>query len=241
MATAKPKYSAAAFRRLLAKLAAAKAEASPAIEAQIKEIYELASPGFGDRFIDLFRKRWESREDANQYLLQQNRTLAWLVDYPAVKQKPHMEKARQQKVDSEAMGIRIRNKKMVEEYLRMKSSWDDGDTKLMVHIGGHHRVKRTTAIEVIKLGLVDRGLKPAKPRKALGRIRDGFRLERDRAAKEAGVRASPHTLRHTRATWVMQHGDVPPWEAAGHLGMSVKTLPKYAKHSPDFQKRAAEV
>ena len=56
MATAKPKYSAAAFRRLLAKLAAAKAEARPAIEAQIKEIYELASPGFGDRFIDLFRK-----------------------------------------------------------------------------------------------------------------------------------------------------------------------------------------
>ena len=62
-----------------------------------------------------------------------------------------------------------------------------------------------------------------------------------RAAKEAGVRASPHTLRHTRATWVMQHGDVPPWEAAGHLGMSLKTLQKYAKHSPDFQKRAAEV
>ena len=62
-----------------------------------------------------------------------------------------------------------------------------------------------------------------------------------RAAEEAGVRASPHTLRHTRAKWVMQHGDVPPWEAAGHLGMSLKTLQKYAKHSPDFQKRAAEV
>jgi integrase len=62
-----------------------------------------------------------------------------------------------------------------------------------------------------------------------------------RATKEAGVRASPHTLRHTRATWVMQDGDVPPWEAAGHLGMSLKTLQKYAKHSPDFQKRAAEV
>ena len=38
-----------------------------------------------------------------------------------------------------------------------------------------------------------------------------------------------------------EHGDVPPWEAAGHLGMSLKTLQKYAKHSPDFQKRAAEV
>jgi integrase len=56
-----------------------------------------------------------------------------------------------------------------------------------------------------------------------------------RAAKEAGVRASPHTLRHTRATWVMQDGDVPSWEAAGHLGMSLKTLQKYAKHSQIFR------
>ena len=62
-----------------------------------------------------------------------------------------------------------------------------------------------------------------------------------RAVEEAGIKATPHTLRHTRATWVMQDGDVPPWEAAGHLGMSLKTLQKYAKHSPDFQKRAAEV
>ena len=62
----------------------------------------------------------------------------------------------------------------------------------------------------------------------------------DRAAKEAGIKASPHTLRHTRATWVMQEG-VDVWEASGHLGMSLKTLQKYAKHSPDFQKRAAEV
>jgi integrase len=62
-----------------------------------------------------------------------------------------------------------------------------------------------------------------------------------RVVEEAGIKATPHTLRHTRATWVMQHGDVPPWEAAGHLGMSLKTLQKYAKHSPDFQKRAAEV
>jgi integrase len=62
-----------------------------------------------------------------------------------------------------------------------------------------------------------------------------------RVCKEADVDATPHTLRHTRATWIMQQGDVPTWEAAGHLGMSLATLQKYAKHSLDFQKRAAEV
>ena len=105
----------------------------------------------------------------------------------------------------------------------------------------HHRVKRTTAIEVIKRGLVDRGLKLAKPRKALGRIRDGFRLERDRAAKEAGVRASPHTLRHTRATWVMQHGDVPPWGSGWPPWDEREDLAEVRQALPDFQKRAAEV
>jgi integrase len=62
------------------------------------------------------------------------------------------------------------------------------------------------------------------------------------ACKEAKVKdASPHTLRHTRATWLMQHG-VDLWEAAGHLGMSVRVLETvYGKHHPDFQSDAAEV
>lgn len=52
---------------------------------------------------------------------------------------------------------------------------------------------------------------------------------------------SPHTLRHTRATWLMQEG-IDMWEAAGHLGMSVRVLETvYGKHHPDFQSRAAEV
>lgn len=62
------------------------------------------------------------------------------------------------------------------------------------------------------------------------------------ACKEAGiVDASPHTLRHTRATWLMQEG-IDLWEAAGHLGMSVRVLENtYGKHHPDFQSGAAEV
>jgi integrase len=63
------------------------------------------------------------------------------------------------------------------------------------------------------------------------------------AVKRAGLGmdVTPHVLRHTRATWLMQAG-VDVWEAAGHLGMSPATLMQvYAKHSPDFQRRAAEV
>ena len=63
------------------------------------------------------------------------------------------------------------------------------------------------------------------------------------AVKRAGLGrdVTPHTLRHTRATWLMQRG-TDYWEAAGHLGMSVETLCKvYGKHHPDFQKNAAEV
>ncbi len=62
------------------------------------------------------------------------------------------------------------------------------------------------------------------------------------ACKAAKIKnASPHTLRHTRATWLMQAG-IDPWEAAGSLGMTLAVLEKtYGKHSPDFQSRAAEV
>jgi integrase len=62
------------------------------------------------------------------------------------------------------------------------------------------------------------------------------------ACKSAGLTdVSPHTLRHTRATWLMQAG-IDLWEAAGSLGMSVNVLTRvYGKHSPDFQSRAAEV
>ena len=52
-------------------------------------------------------------------------------------------------------------------------------------------------------------------------------------------RISPHTLRHTAATWLMQNG-VDKWEAAGFLGMSVEMLDRvYGHHHPDHLRGAA--
>ena len=50
---------------------------------------------------------------------------------------------------------------------------------------------------------------------------------------------TPHTLRHTAATWLMQAG-VDKWEAAGFLGMSVEMLDRvYGHHHPDHVRAAA--
>jgi integrase len=78
-------------------------------------------------------------------------------------------------------------------------------------------------------------------------INDGGRRLKDvkRGFKSACRRArlsdvSPHVLRHTCATWMMQLG-VPKWEAAGFLGMSMETLERrYGHHHPDYLKSAAE-
>lgn len=63
------------------------------------------------------------------------------------------------------------------------------------------------------------------------------------AVRRAGLGpdVTPHVLRHTRATWLMQAG-IDLWEAAGHLGMTVETLQRtYGHHHPDHQKNAAEI
>jgi Phage integrase family len=53
-------------------------------------------------------------------------------------------------------------------------------------------------------------------------------------------RVTPHTLRHTAATWLMQRG-VPIWQAAGFLGMSAEMLERtYGHHHPDYLKGAAD-
>src|SRR6185437_13921521 len=50
---------------------------------------------------------------------------------------------------------------------------------------------------------------------------------------------TPHTLRHTSTTWLMQNG-APMWKAADFLGMSEKTLREtYGHHHPDFLKGAS--
>jgi integrase len=77
---------------------------------------------------------------------------------------------------------------------------------------------------------------------------DGKPIKRDlhtawdnacKRAKLTGV--TPHTLRHTRATWMVQRG-VAPWQAAGFLGMTVRVLEStYGHHSPDWQRDAADI
>jgi integrase len=50
---------------------------------------------------------------------------------------------------------------------------------------------------------------------------------------------TPHTLRHTAATWLIQNG-APMWDAAGFLGMSEKTLRDvYGHHHPEHLRSAA--
>jgi integrase len=52
---------------------------------------------------------------------------------------------------------------------------------------------------------------------------------------------TPHVLRHTAATWLMQAGaDV--WQSAGYLGMTVETLQnRYGHHHPDYLDGARSV
>lgn len=66
----------------------------------------------------------------------------------------------------------------------------------------------------------------------------GFARARDRAG--LGPDVVVHTLRHTCATWLMQSGQVPIWEAAGFLGMSEKMVDSvYGHQSPEFHSAAA--
>lgn len=63
-----------------------------------------------------------------------------------------------------------------------------------------------------------------------------------RAVADAGLgpEVTPHILRHTCATWLMQEG-VDLWAAAGFLAMTVKQLEEtYGHHHPDYQDQAVE-
>ncbi|MBX7147362.1 MAG: site-specific integrase [Alphaproteobacteria bacterium] len=60
------------------------------------------------------------------------------------------------------------------------------------------------------------------------------------ACLKAGLNdVSPHTLRHTCATWMAQNG-VPIFDISGMLGQRVTaTTERYAKHQPEYLRKAA--
>src|SRR5262249_48940196 len=68
-------------------------------------------------------------------------------------------------------------------------------------------------------------------------IKKGFAT----ACTRAGISGvTPHTLKHTAATWLMQSG-TDPWQAAGFLSTGVETLLRvYGHHHPDYQRARAE-
>jgi integrase len=72
--------------------------------------------------------------------------------------------------------------------------------------------------------------------KPVASIKTGFA----RASRRAGVRCTPHVLRHSAATAMVMAG-VPMVEIARMLGDSVAMVETtYGKHSPDFLRRAAD-
>lgn len=71
-----------------------------------------------------------------------------------------------------------------------------------------------------------------------GRLRTAF----DACVKDAGLPegVTPHWMRHTCATWLMEAG-VPVWDAAAFTGMTTATLEKcYGHHRPNHQSRARQ-
>jgi integrase len=73
--------------------------------------------------------------------------------------------------------------------------------------------------------------------KPISDIKKGFGAACARAGLE---HVTPHTLRHTAATWLMQRG-ANTWQASGFLAMSAKMLIEvYGHHHPDHMREAAE-
>ncbi len=95
--------------------------------------------------------------------------------------------------------------------------------RLLAHL------RRWGRLGVCRNAVVEWGGKPViRVNKAFGK-----------AALAAGLEGvSPHTLRHTAATWLMQNG-ADLWAAAGFLGMTVEMLERnYGHHHPNHLKSA---
>lgn len=76
-----------------------------------------------------------------------------------------------------------------------------------------------------------------------GKIRTGWEgIVADAGIDGSALESTPHWMRHTAATWLME-ADCPPWQAAAFMGMTMKTLEDhYGHHRPshhDAAKRAA--
>lgn len=70
--------------------------------------------------------------------------------------------------------------------------------------------------------------------KPVGKLRNSWARARARAG--LGTDVTPHILRHTCVTWLLQ-ARVPIWEVAGYVGMSEKMVSeRYGHHHPDFLK-----
>jgi integrase len=97
--------------------------------------------------------------------------------------------------------------------------------RLLAHLRRWHR------LGLCKHAVIEWNGKPIKY------FRDGFA----RAVRIAGFdphKITPHILRHTAATWMMQNG-ADLWDAAGFLGMSIQTLQQvYGHHHPKLHDTA---
>jgi integrase len=95
-------------------------------------------------------------------------------------------------------------------------------------LAGHfHRARKLTVIHVIEWES-----KPIlKERRAWNSARELAGLGDD---------VTPHVLRHTCATWLLQNGR-PIWEVAGYLGAGEDMIRRvYGHHAPDYLRGAAE-
>jgi integrase len=70
----------------------------------------------------------------------------------------------------------------------------------------------------------------------IGSVRTGFAgIVADAGLAGRDPEITPHWLRHTAATWLME-ADTPIWDAAAYMGMSPKTLEDhYGHHRPNHQ------
>ena len=99
-------------------------------------------------------------------------------------------------------------------------------SRLLAHLRRWHRIDPETKHFVEFNG------------KPVSSVKTAFKSAVRLAGLDSGV--SPHTLRHTAATWLMQRG-ADPWQAAGYLGMSLEVLLNtYGHHHPDYLSDAVE-